>query len=539
MSWKTVGLLALACAVGITMLMLDSDTGPKEAPVLSFQGDEVDELMVIRGPDTVLVRKAGESWQMVAPVYDMADDGAVGVILEQLQDTHADRAFSPEARLASFGLDPPELELVARTGDTMRARLALGSVNPAGKSRYAHTADTSVVLVVPERVFTRLATASADLRSTRLLQAPAEDIVAVNRTGIGQVLSLAKHDGTWELGMPVSARADDSAVRSLLRRLREPVVDEFLPGVSCTPAATWVVHTAASAETLDVCLTDHDSPLICSNLRGDAMVVDSSLAALLLAPVDTWRSRELLPFSAYEVQAIRFASALGETLAISKDGAGRWRVGTQAADAQSVMRLIRDLEAARVDFSDHAVDEWEPVMTLVAESRRRDSVAIQMGPLRAQGRVIFAQHLGGPALLVSPVVDTLTLEANAWRSRRVIDLDAFEVNALEVRLEGVAATATRQGVDGWKVSNHWASDAAPDSVVASVMEARLARFPEEVEAGEIRETATVRFTLDDGDMTIALWTSGSDSLLASVDGGPVLGLEADLLPMLRMQLSRR
>lgn len=533
MSWRTIGLLALACAAGIIVLSLDRDEAPGSAPVFSFTGERADELVVIRGADTTLVRKTGVPWQMLVPVVDVADEAAVGAILEQLQDVHAERTFSAEGDLALFGLKPPELELRVGRGDSLAVSFAVGGFNPAGTGRYAMAADSTQILVVPDRIFTRLAAAAGDLRSARLIQAQTDDIVAIRRTGSEPPLLLKKAEGGWEVRMPVMAKADDTAVRSLLRQLREPVAREFVLSARRAPAATWIVETFASAETLDVFMASGDQLLVHSSLRHDAMMVDSSVAAILSAPSDTWRSRELMPWSAYSVQALRFAAASGETLSLRQDSAGRWRVGDFGADAPGVMRLIRDLEAARVRFTYDSLDAWAPVLTIVAQGPDHDSVAIEIGPMRAEGRPVFADHLGGSALLASVVPDTLNLHERVWRSRRLVEANAYEIEALEVRVGDVSATATRRGFEGWKTSKRWAFGVSPDSVVAALLEVRIARFPEEIDAAEPTELARAHLTLNENGMSVILCASGSDSLLARIDGGLMVGIEADLLPVLR------
>jgi len=531
--WRTIAVLAGCCAVVLVLVVLDRGAPPAPRTMLSFDRGMVAEITVVEGSDTTCVRKTNGGWQVIRPVEDAADGEAVMSIVEQLAEATAERSFPLEKPRSSFGLNPPALRVVIRSGAGELGRLALGNPNPAGAQRYALSADTAMVQLVPDHVFTRLTASTSRLRSQRMLQVDTDSAEALRYHGAGVRMALIHTDRGWRLDAETRAWADEDAVRSLLRRLKDPVVEDFLPHVDGFPSAQWIVETASSAETLAV----YDSPPLAltvqSSARRYALAVDASLRSLLVTNPDTWRSRALMPLSAYDVQVLRIVGQGPDTVLLRRSE-GRWTVGTSSADAQAVMGFIRSLEAVRVDsfLGPQEHRGWTPELTVVAEGRDGDALTVDIGFPHAGARLVWAEHLGGAAVVRGMELEPVSLNPAAWRSRRLITLDSYQVDDVSVRMNGRSGSATRHGYDSWQTAKGWVGG-SPDTLLAALFDTRIARFPEEGVPQEFEEVASVTLTGSDSRVTLTLGKGREDSLLARVDGGPVVGINHDILPNLR------
>lgn len=539
MTWRTVAILGGCCVLVCVALLLDRHVAAKKKPVLSFSADQVVEVAVATTTDTIKVGRTSGAWRVMYPAADVADSEAVASIVEQMAEIEAERAFPPDSPLASFGLNPPRVRVIAQGAKGELARLAFGSQTPAGTHRYAITADTAVVCLVPDRSYVRMENTVHALRSRRLVQTRPEAVDTLRYVAGDTTLTLARTGTEWFLAQPHGARADDAAVRNLLRRLGEPVVQAFLPEAARPIRASWILTVPPSAETLTVYASGADSLIVGRSGRPFALAVDTSLASLLVAEPGRWRSREVFPLSAYDVRSLEIAGST-DTLRVRHADGGGWRVGDFAADAQVVMRFIRGLESARVDTFLGEPKDWEKKaeVQLTAVGRDGEPVTLAIGPRRGEARLVAADHLGGVVLAEGLDLDSLSLLPGSWRSRRLMDLEPYQVEGITVEMNGASAAVSRHGFDRWKRRKGWAADADPDTLLETLKKAIIARFPEDEMPRPMTEVARVTLTVQESKQVLTLGHADGESLLARVDGGPPLALESDLVPHLRRCLER-
>src|SRR5207249_9019277 len=99
---------------------------------------------------------AGKEWRMTQPMKARADNPKIEDLLQKLQNLRADKFVTddPNADLASFGLQPAELELVVAQGTNNLLLLQFGK-SPTNDASlvYARRRDqNSVVLVAKDQL---------------------------------------------------------------------------------------------------------------------------------------------------------------------------------------------------------------------------------------------------------------------------------------------------------------------------------------------------------------------------------------------------
>jgi hypothetical protein len=98
----------------------------RDKQILSFDREKVDRLEVAHGDVKLELTKAGQDWNITAPVQARADSGAVESIVTRLQSAQMKSLPAEQgADLKKYGLDKPVATATVGLGST-RATLAFG-----------------------------------------------------------------------------------------------------------------------------------------------------------------------------------------------------------------------------------------------------------------------------------------------------------------------------------------------------------------------------------------------------------------------------
>jgi hypothetical protein len=538
-------LLLIAClVVGGAILLFEADQEDQEEDptLLELSRGAVDALTVVTERDTVRVAKRGNSWMVEYPLVDRANPKVVDALISDLETVRGTRSFPADEGLSTYGLDPPQVRVVAHESAIKDARFSLGKTTPAGSFRYAQIGDTAVVHLVDEGFKNRLGKALDDLRSRALLAVSSAEIDTVVQVVNDRETKLIRDDQTWNLASPWVTRADEDEVSSFLRTLGDPVIEEYRPlsaGIRESPRAVWQFRSSAGtrAETLWVGESMESQLLVQSSTRAYDLVVDTSLVASLLAPPARWRSRQLLPFYSYKANELTIEKPGQEPLVFRKDQDGPWHVGEWIADSDKVMELVRQLEDCRVEgFTEDDADtlrEWNLLLTI--GTRDFETALVEFGPLRDGRRTVFARHLGSPALASCVEPDSISLEPLDWRDRKLVSFYPYQVKEVRITAGAREALARQKNYGEWKQSGPWADDLSIDDFLETIHEARIALFAEDLpELPELGDETSIFLKRDDRkDLEIRLYTLGPDSMAAIVGEGAVCILKPGLEESIR------
>lgn len=269
-----------------------------------FDADRVDGIDLVRGSETISLRRVNGLWQMVAPVKDRADAEAVDRLIMAARFLEVrDRLLKPDqAALAEAGLVTPRLRLDLR-GDR-HVRLDLGGSTALPEQIFARVEGESALLRVPSTIV-ELATAPvAGFRDPRLTDLAPGDIEKFTVRRADGEMTVRLERGQWVVEKPVSAPADPRAVASFLELLLglrvigfnavDPEAAGILPGqvaaISMTPRG--------GGQSVDLELLrrgDGDQATFLARFapRGGMLDVDGAALALFEISPDALRDRSL------------------------------------------------------------------------------------------------------------------------------------------------------------------------------------------------------------------------------------------------------
>jgi hypothetical protein len=325
---------------------------------LSFDPAEIDEIDIIRGKETVSLRRENGGWRLTAPVADRADPGAVDRLLlaaRFLEVRDREKARDPSA-MPESGLATPRARLDLRgTGED---RLDVGGPTALPEEIFARVAGRPYVLRVAETVLEPLTAPVASYRDARLTDLLPEGIEKFTVRRADGEMTVRLERGRWIVEKPVRAPADPRAVHDFLGRLLGLRVTSFAPAPQAT-AETLPGQTAQLALTprgggeemaVEIVRETGDGNFIARHTPRDGRFgVDAAGGALLfdISP-EALRDRSLGYVDPDTIDRMVIEGD-GRRDVIRRQGDG-WVAGEDARPVETarVNRLIESFNAARI-----------------------------------------------------------------------------------------------------------------------------------------------------------------------------------------------
>ncbi|MCW8983301.1 MAG: DUF4340 domain-containing protein [Gammaproteobacteria bacterium] len=168
MKRSTINLLLLGAVIALLMITLYEpgvESRPESIKLLSLSADEVNEITINnRLQKSVLLKwDSQKNWQMVEPLQVRANHHKVESVLKILQQEPTNRFALRRDKLASYGLDNPQVELILNG----EQRLTFGSQTPLNTYRYLQLGDE--VLTIKDSAFYPIASRYTNFIDSKLI----------------------------------------------------------------------------------------------------------------------------------------------------------------------------------------------------------------------------------------------------------------------------------------------------------------------------------------------------------------------------------
>jgi len=324
---------------------------------LVFDQENVEEIDIVRGSETLSLRRGGDGWRVAAPLEDRASPEAVDRLLSAVRflDVRDRRSNVDESAVAEAGLASPRLRIDLR-GDEPR-RLEIGGNGALPEEVFGRTGGSDDILRVAATVV-ELATAPIDsFRDARLTPSVADDIEKFTVRRADGEMTLRRERGRWMIDKPVTAAADGRAVRAFLEPLLGLRIVKFqaaapeaagLPGQSATVSMTPL--GGGEALNLEVMRgADENAETVVARFapRGGLLEVDAAAKQVFAISPEALRDRSLGYVEPDAVDRITVEGG-GQSLSLQREGDG-WidRASSRKFDAAQVEELINFFNEAR------------------------------------------------------------------------------------------------------------------------------------------------------------------------------------------------
>ncbi len=432
---STLLLLAVALGLGAYIYFVEmkrepSDAEPPKDRVFAGLDAGTINALTLRATsgDVTTVEREGAGWRITAPIQARADGAEVSSLTSSLESLDVSRAVDEApADLATFGLAEPRMS-VAFTTENATQTLLLGDRTATGGDIYAKLDGQSRVFLIPSWLETSLDRTTFQLRDKAIVAVDRAQVDSISIIGAPGTIELAKEGDSWSLEQPISARADSSAVDTLLTRLTtgqmQAVVAEepaTLDVYGLEPART-TVTLSGGGERLAQVLVGSESGDAAVHVKDAArtvvFTVEASLASDLQRPASAYRRKALFDVDTTSAAKLSVTREDGTTLAFERrppqddaNGAPVWQQtapegGTMAADR--IGELASRLQTLRAESWQVRAPRTTPPLATITIQGEGDSPAETVRLVRDGESVLaFRDDEPGAARLALSTVDDL------------------------------------------------------------------------------------------------------------------------------------
>lgn len=332
--------------------------------VFTVEADKIQELSVTSGGETSVLRKVDGAWTMVEPLKADVDQSAVSSLTSNLATLEVNRVVDENAAdLAQYGLSDPPVR-VAFKAENSGGEIALGEKTATQGDLYAVRPGEKRVFLVPAFTEGTFNKKPFDLRDKSALKFERDkaDRVAIEQ-GANRV-ELLRSGSDWRVQEPVQARADYSAVESLLTRLSSLSMTKLVEGDAKElakygldkPTATVTLGAGSSRARLALGREGEGEIFARDESRPMVFTVDPTIVADLKKGAEEYRDKELFEFRPFTADRLRIARG-AETFEFQKvkgtgeNAADSWQrvngSSTSPVDATKMDALLTKLSNLR------------------------------------------------------------------------------------------------------------------------------------------------------------------------------------------------
>jgi hypothetical protein len=492
MRWKTTAVLALLLVGLATFFYVyeirqgparEKATAEKDRVWKGVESKDVEEVTVTRKGETLQLKKAGDAWQLAAPVQSRAESQPVQDLVTSLATLRVEREIEASpSKPGDFGLETPAAE-IRFTAKGQSHRVRLGAKNPTGLWVYAQLEDKPAVVLVPDSLLRDAQKPVSDFRDRTVLAFERGAVKGLEvKTPGGQAVAAERKGGDdWQLAGPGAVGADREQISALLEKLKAAKIKEFVtepPPASKTPdpygldralvLTLWVGEEKdRAAKTLRLGKPQPEKKAVYAQREGDATVftVDEELVKAVPTSASALRDKTLFAYDRSRLERVEVESPEGK-VALAMDG-GAWKITAPAAlkvDENAMSDLLgkaRDLRAKEFVAEDHKQlarygldqpqvrlsvwekDAKEPKSLLVAAAKEKD--------------LAYATVTGGgtprPVVLVDgKALTDLAKGAQDLRDRTLLGgFDVQGVTRVEIKRKDATLVLERKGDDDWQL----------------------------------------------------------------------------------------
>ena len=495
---STLSLLAAAAALTGFVVWEKDMPGTREAGeranyVLALDRDDIDGIVVSSNDERVELRRTGQSWNLLTPVKDRADQSVVNEILTRCEILRKEAVIEEETldarKLADFGVAQPGLRLKL-TGRKAPPELWIGKDTAVEGKIYVRLENRGPVFVTGDEIRKIVVRKADDFRDRRLTEADAAHTTRFSvKTAAGEI-EVSKTADHWGLERPLKARADDRRVSDFIDAMLGLQIVAFAPdkGVNLNayglgePRASLTFHTSNDEKplVLELGAADEKTGNLYGRLSGREAVylLPKRLARLFTLTPNDLRDRHLLRVDMDIVDRLTLEAAGKPKLVfqrqqeqwIRRDGAR-----TEPVNPVKMLALVKALQTREIgafvtdvasDLPKYGLDHPRLHVTFSSFSSENTAetvagehpfLSVDFGADGPDG--VYARVEDEPFIIAVPrtLLDEIDSDPVRWRPLPVFNLKPEQIVALEIT-PGVSGSAAASPAPAFVCSgSSWAA----------------------------------------------------------------------------------
>jgi hypothetical protein len=488
----TLALLVIAIGLGIFVWILDRRSpGNREqlahsAYLVEFDRNDVSQLEIENGDTKTRLLKTDDGWRLTAPVVDRADPKIIDTLLYSTQflkrnDTLGNLGKGEQKRnyLKQFGVLRSRLVLRC-TGKQTHVELQFGGETAVEGSCYVRVDSKDTVFITDNDLKNLISKPPDTFRDHQLTPFLNPEIDRIVLTQAAGEIELTRQQDQWQIERPIKARASQSAVNRMLKKISEtPVLqfqDEEAGGELETENAPNAITLFSGQSKVKIAcgapVSNQPGHIyVRVSDRPSTFIVDESLAQTLEQKPNDLRDRRIVRLNPDLIDRITIMTK-GQTTAQLSRKEGRWLISDQSdapADADAVDRLFNTLNSNDVSrfVSDSASDLTSygldaPALKFAFSSYSSENTAEEnagetkiatLAIGRQDGDNYYARVEEEPYIVAVPqrIVDQLPTKDFSFRSHEILNLPRTDLASVEITKNGSTVALTRNQKGQWVV----------------------------------------------------------------------------------------
>jgi hypothetical protein len=427
----TLYLAILAVALLAVVLLVKAPAKPEETPQSKalFKVDEaqIHRITLTQDGRILAAERGDRKWTLDQPVAGPANKEEWNAMAQALASFDYDRVVDEKGgNPAAYGLDHPGLTVTFEEGKGQVHKVEFGLENPTGSFYYARRGNDPRVYLVSRYVRDKFTGDLDRLREGNAARFDLYSVESVDLTRPDVTLKLVKKHYNWYLEAPLAARADDTEVENLLRKIGEAKIADHLDSVdpAKVKAAFGPVRYRVSLglekgerQLLEIGASSPfdrgGAEVLAVNVpRGDTFTLPASFLDTLNTPAERIRSRNLAEFYPFEVKGVTVLAGDAKTVLFKgQDDRWMWRTGggDRALATQKVedwLDALHGLKAA--SFIDQPASPAgyglePPALKIILDVENKTGVALLFG--KEAAGLVYARNAEFPAVARIPAAE--------------------------------------------------------------------------------------------------------------------------------------
>ena len=508
--------------------------------------------------DEIRADRTNDTWTLTKPFLYPAQSAAIAALLDALQNLPGQSYISAEelknhpAADKEFGFDAPQVSVIFQQGD-YRGQLLIGKRTALGDEVFLQVVGTEGLFVVDAGLLNYFPRSANDWRNPVFVALQNLSFDRISVTNAGKIFELQRDvaNKSWRMTQPIKARADNTRIEEILRRLNDARVEQFvsdtaradLESLGLQPPELALGFAQGTNELLSLQFVKsptNDPSRVFAKVasQNSVVLVSGQMVAPWRVPTyNNFRERHLVSAELADIRQIEIRGA--ENFILQHQPNGAWQIAgaeNSNPDAGAVLELIRDLNnlevaqfttdaATDVDFRDHGLAppahqyilRSTPGLTgtnLSASATTNLALAeIHFGATNEDK--IFARRADENYIYSVNASDFNTLPSASWqfRDRRIWNFSGSNITKITVRQNGKTSEMIRSTAGQLPFAPGSGMEEAVHQLcglTAAAWVARASRQNEVTARGVSDEAARKQFGFNEKSLQISLDVKNGD-----------------------------
>jgi len=280
-----------------------------------------------------------EDWRMVKPYGAGCDPETLAAFINSLKTAESERDIPDVTadQLAEYGLDNPELRIVASSGasSNVMMNLLIGNTTTAGASRYTAFENSDVVYLVPIYQLEGFEITTDKIRDKRAMRFKRADVISFQLSSAEGEITIEMAGPRWKVTAPQTFTANPSRVDVVFHDLEELAAKEFIGADFSDPRLEMrnvdVTLNLSGGKTDELHILGEDITkgyYAESSWQPSPFIVEAYIYERLAVPWDVFFYTVLFDLAPETIRKIVVRQPGGENIEIERTGLGQgdWKV---------------------------------------------------------------------------------------------------------------------------------------------------------------------------------------------------------------------